>query len=119
MIIDSNIIIYSIQPENNYIREFLSKHSISVSVMTYIEVLGYHLITEEEKYYFEKFFNLINIIPLNSEIVDAAINIKQTKKITLADSIIAATALISKKTLITRNTQDFYWIDSLKISDIY
>jgi hypothetical protein len=47
MLLDSNIIIYASQPENTQIRQFIGEHDIVVSAISYIEVLGYHRLTEE------------------------------------------------------------------------
>jgi toxin FitB len=41
--------------------------------------------------------------------------LRQQRKMTLGDSLIAATALIYNQTLITRNDKDFDWIDGLKL----
>jgi len=49
MLLDSNIIIYASQPENTQIRQFIGEHDIVVSAISYIEVLGYHRLTEENR----------------------------------------------------------------------
>jgi predicted nucleic acid-binding protein len=36
---------------------------------------------------------------------------------TLGDSLIAATALVHGRTLVTRNTKDFQWIAGLRLLD--
>jgi len=57
------------------------------------------------------------IIPLNDDIVKTTIEIRKKNKIKTPDAIIAATAIVLGYTLITRNTNDFKKLDSLKIID--
>ena len=47
-IIDSNIIIYSLQPRNENLINWLKDHLLYVSSITQLEVLGYHKITHDE-----------------------------------------------------------------------
>ena len=52
MLLDSNIIIYAAQPENSALRQFMVEHSSAVSALSYIEVLGYHKLTKQERLIF-------------------------------------------------------------------
>ncbi|NJR63126.1 MAG: type II toxin-antitoxin system VapC family toxin [Cyanobacteria bacterium CRU_2_1] len=61
MLLDSNIIIYSAQPEHSQLRELIGEHSPAVSALSYLEVLGYHLLTEQQHQYFEEFFQTIQM----------------------------------------------------------
>ena len=117
MIIDSNIIIYSVIPEYNKVRIFLKEHEpeLAVSAISKIEVLGYHKLSAEDRLLFTGFFSSIRIIQIDNLIVDIATDIRQVKKITLGDSIIAATALYSGKKLFTNNASDFAGITGLNI----
>ncbi|MCX6152361.1 MAG: type II toxin-antitoxin system VapC family toxin [Ignavibacteriales bacterium] len=114
-LLDSNIIIYSAKPQNSFLREFIAKNSPYLSHLSYLEVLGYNLLTKEEKILFEKFFNESRLLPISKEIIDTAISLKQIKKMSIGDSIIAATALKNKLILVTRNSKDFSWINRLRI----
>ena len=40
MLLDSNIIIYAAQLENEFLREFIAENSPYVSALSYLEVLG-------------------------------------------------------------------------------
>ena len=51
--------------------------------------------------------NGFNIIPLNDEIAEIAVNIRKENKIKIPDAIIWATAKYTDSLLITRNTKDF------------
>jgi toxin FitB len=52
MLLDINIIIYASQPEHGQIRQFIGEHDIVVSAVSYVEVLGYHRLNEENRLYF-------------------------------------------------------------------
>ncbi|MBK9527922.1 MAG: type II toxin-antitoxin system VapC family toxin [Acidobacteria bacterium] len=115
MILDSNIIIYSALPESERLREFISEHSPNVSAIRRLEVLGYPDIEDEDKDYFAGFFTVATVIPIETEIIDGAIALRDKRKMSLGDALIAATALEHRLTLVTRNTKDFKWIDSLTL----
>ncbi len=52
MLIDSNILIYASEPRYAFLREFIKIHVPAVSIVSYIEVLGYDKLTEEQTKYF-------------------------------------------------------------------
>ncbi len=54
-------------------------------------------------------------IPLDEQIITRTIELRRQKKMSLADSIIAATALLHHLPLVTRNEADFSHIDELEI----
>jgi len=56
MLLDSNIVIYSAQPENEFLRRLIAEKVPAVSAVSYVEVLGYHRLAEAERRYFESFF---------------------------------------------------------------
>ncbi len=93
MILDSNIIIYSAVPEQKFLRDFILENLTLVSEISRIEVLGFHNLTDKLIEYFESFFFASKIIPISSEIVDFAICLRQTRKMSLGDALIAATSI--------------------------
>jgi toxin FitB len=82
-----------------------------------LEVLGYHQLNEKDKNDFHRLFERTEIYPVSSTIIELAIGLRQQRKISLGDAIIAATALEYRQTLITRNVKDFDWVDGLKVLD--
>ena len=116
MLIDSNIIIYAAKPEYPQLRRLIEERPPAVSAVSYVEVLGYHLLSEEERQYFEIFFAACPILAI-SEVLMQAVKLRQTRKMTLGDALIAGTALVHDLTLVTRNTKDFEWIGSLRLLD--
>ncbi len=117
MLLDSNIIIYAAQPEHAALRQFIETHTPAVSVISYIEVLGYHKLTTEDRQFLEQFFQAAEELPLSEIVVQWAIKLRQRRKMSLGDSIVAGTAIAYNRTLVTRNTEDFRWIEEIKLLD--
>jgi toxin FitB len=115
MLIDSNIIIYAAQPEHQAIRDFIAAHAPAVSAISYIEVLGYHRLTQEAGHYFETFFAAARILPITNDVIEQAVRLRQSRRITLGDALIAGTAMANNLMLVTRNIEDFNWIEDLQL----
>ena len=115
MLIDSNIIIYAAQPASAALREFIAQHAPAVSAVSYVEVLGYHRLTEQERQHFETFFAAAPVLPLSQDVLEQAVKLRQLRKMTLGDALIAGTALVHGLTLVTRNADDFNWIAGLSL----
>jgi len=114
-LLDSNIIIYSAKPANNFLREFIVKNNPKISALSYLEVLGYHNLNNNEKKYFEIFFNTSGLLEISKGILDEAVKLRQKQKMTIGDAIIAGTAIKDNLTLVTRNAKDFIRIKELKL----
>jgi hypothetical protein len=117
MLIDSNIIIYASKPGYEFLHSLMGQADLAVSVISYVETLGYHQLTEPEKRFLTEFFENVNLSPLSDPVLQRAVSLRQTRKMKLGDSLIAATALVAAVTLVTRNTQDFDWIPGLTLLD--
>ena len=115
MLIDSNIIIYAAQPANAALREFVAQHAPAVSAVSYVEVLGYDRLTEQERQHFEVFFAAAPVLPLSQDVPEQAVKLRQLRKMTLGDALVAATALAHGLTLVTLNVDDFKWIAGLAL----
>ncbi len=115
MLIDSNIIIYAAKTEHRHLREFIARHAPAVSAVSYVEVLGYHRLTEHEHRLFETFFATAKILALSEPVLDNAVKLRQRRNMTLGDALIASTALVYQLTLVTRNVKDFDWIIELPL----
>ncbi|MDO9140371.1 MAG: PIN domain-containing protein [Methylobacter sp.] len=59
--------------------------------------------------------NSLEIIYLNPACYELAIALKQQRKMSLGDALIAATCIEHHKTLATRNTADFDWIENMRV----
>ena len=114
-IIDSNIIIYAVQPQFTYLKKYIENADNYTSIVSKIEVLGFKELTFQDRQLLEDAFNLLNVIPLSEEIANRAILIKQQKRMSLGDSIVASTALVYDLELVTRNFDDFKSVKNLKL----
>ena len=83
----------------------------TISFISYIEFLGYKAATIA----MAEFINLANVIEMNKAIINTTILLRKNHRIQLPDAIIAATAIVTGMTLVTRNTDDFKNITDLKI----
>jgi toxin FitB len=63
------------------------------------------------------FFDTARIIPVSQAVLEQAVKLRQERKMSLGDSIIAATAIVDDLTLITANMADFKWITNIKLLD--
>ncbi len=117
MLADSNIIIYATQPRHYALRQFFAENSPFVSLVSYVEVLGYHKLKETEKQMLEEFFTASEILAVSNEVAAKAVELRQQRKMSLGDSLIAATAILHNLILVTRNTDDFNWIVNLSLQN--
>ena len=115
MLLDSNVIIYAIKPEYGSIRDLITKNETFISAISYLEVLGYHWLTDEDKKDFNEFFEAAAVIPISHDILEKAAELRQQRRMTLGDAIVAATALINELVLVTANEKDFSWIPGLTV----
>ena len=79
MLLDSNIIIYSALPENEFLLELIAAKPPAVSGISFVEVLGYHRLGEADRKFFEDFFAEIRILPLSQPVLDEAVRLRQDR----------------------------------------
>jgi len=80
MLLDSNIVIYAAEPGYDALRKFVAEHGPVVSVISKVEVLGYHRLSLENQKKLEIVFQSLPILPLSDEIIDRAISLRQKKR---------------------------------------
>lgn len=115
MLTDSNLIIYASRPDHPFLRDWFEREAPSVSAVSLVETLGYHRLVESEREFLEGFFAVARVLPLDALVLQQAVKFRQTRKMSLGDSLIAATALHHRLTLATRNVSDFSWIPGLAL----
>lgn len=116
-LLDSNIVIGAAKMGGEALFGWIDEGPHSVSAVTYIEVLGYHRLTDEDRADLEAFFSAIEILPITPEVVERAVQLRQARKMSLGDAIVAGAALVHELALVTRDTKDFARVDGLTIID--
>ena len=114
-LVDTNILIYYLEGEDR-ITSFIKKHlhACGISQINYLEVFSLPL-EQREKAVIENFVKLFEIFDIDSMITMQAIRNRQSKKVKLADNLIAATAQIHDLVLVTRNVKDFQNLPNLNL----
>ena len=80
-----------------------------------MEILGYHKLQPAEKVALTELLNSLDVVYLTPASYEIAFQLRQQQKITLGDSLIAATCLEKGYALATCNIGDFNWIGELKV----
>ena len=114
-LLDSNIVIHAVQPSNAWLRKEILEEPFAVSHTTRVEVLGWHLITAEDLSDLTTFIAAGTLLSITDNVADRAVILRQQRKMSLGDALIAATALEYGCDLVTRNTQDFRHISGLPL----
>ena len=117
MLVDSNILIYSLQAAYPQLRALVAHNLPALSAISYLETLGFPRITQQDINDLQRLFGILPILDIDRPILDRAVSLRQQRRMSLGDAIIAATALVHDKTLVTRNTSDFHWIADLRLLD--
>lgn len=117
MLADSNILIGAAHPNDAVLFPFIEAHQLSISAVTVVEVLGFWHITPTEQVVLRELIRGTPILPVTSKVVGTAVALRQARRMSLGDSLIAATALRHDLPLVTRNTDDFEWIANLQLVD--
>jgi predicted nucleic acid-binding protein len=113
---DTNFVIY-LYNGNEGVADYLN-YSFAITTTTEIELLGRLGLSELEKTFLKSLISKCEVLDLDREIVDMAINIKQLTKTKLADSIIAASSIVHGLPLITAD-KGFKNIPDLDLILIY
>ena len=114
---DSNLIIYAASGKYPDLVDWFAENKPVVSAVTLLEVLGYHKLKADEKDVLQNLFAELSVIYPSVEVFQKAIELRQQRKVSVSDALIAATAMIHSLTLATHNTSDFDWVDGLDIED--
>ena len=115
MLLDTNILIYMAQPGGEVLQAQMAAASPAASLIARVEALGFYRITAGERERMDKVFAWVEVLPVNDAVADAAILLRQARRMKLGDALIAATALLYELPLVTRNVDDFKHIAGLQI----
>lgn len=100
IVLDTNIVLYLLNGDAE-LASILNQMQLYVSIITEIELLGYQDVSNDDKVKIKYFLSECMIVPLNDEIKNLCIAIKQTSKVKTPDAIVAATSIYNQIPLIT------------------
>ena len=117
MILDSNVLIYAVEPGYAALRTYLAglNEQPLVSLITKLEVMGFHKLKPSDEVELKRLLAASAILPISEDIITEAIRLRQQRKRSLGDSIIAATGLLYKQPILTNNAADFADIEGLEV----
>lgn len=115
MLADTNLIIYATRPDYAVVSNWLVQTVPACSAITRVEALGYHRLNDDEQRAIDAIFASLKLIYPTPDTFERAIQLRRQRKMTLGDALIAATAMEHNLTLATANTDDFRWIDGLRL----
>ena len=117
--LDTNAIIYYLKGDKKVAQVlddiFSKNHPIFISTITEVELFSFSKLIKTDIKAINELLKTLSIIPLDSNLARLAGLVRAQYKIKTPDSIIAATALFSQTTLVTRNIKDFQKIPQLDL----
>ena len=120
--LDTNAIIYYLKDETRAVAQFrdvlLRDVPLYISAITEIELFGFSENSRAEILKIESILSTLAIIPVDSRIARIAGELRRIYRLKTPDSAVAATAMFTGSTLVTRNVRDFKNIPGLSIQEI-
>lgn len=93
----------------------LDAEQLEISVITRMELLAWRNADAGQLAILEEFINSTTIWNLDEPIILKGIEVRKNYNIKLPDAIIAATALVYNRELVTRNNNDFKNVQGIKL----
>lgn len=119
-VLDSNVFIEGVAGVPHAANALLKAGAIDwcgLSAISRLEVFGFPRLTPQDEQRFQVLLAQFHEIMVSNEVIDAAIKLRRQVKIKTPDAIVAASALVEKADLVTRNTSDFQGIPGLTVID--
>lgn len=109
IVLDTNVIILFAKGDERTV-QWLEKQRdrgevFAVSIISEIELLGFHKITEQEKKVIERWLQFCRVIDVGQAIAQIAVNLRRTYKLETPDSIIAATSFLMHAPLASHDAE--------------
>lgn len=100
------------------VEELLKVNALAVSVVTHMEIIA-GCANKAELRTWNNFMLKARVLPVDTFVSDKAIELMQTYNLShglqIADSLVAATALINGAALISKNQRDYRFIEGLNL----
>ncbi len=113
--LDTNIVIYACKPDGEWLSHWTDDPDAAIAGATRVEALGFPGISREDEAAIRGFVAASLCHPMDDEVIERAIKLRQQKKMGTADAIIAATALEFGLPLVTRDVEDFKHVAGLQL----
>jgi predicted nucleic acid-binding protein len=117
-LVDTNAVIdylgNKLPPSGMEFMNSLVDSSLYISLISKIEILGFNAPNSHYQV-LEEFVSDSTILNLSDDVISLTINIRKKNKIKIPDAIIAATAISTNCTLVTRNVSDFERVEGLSL----
>ncbi|MBM3888981.1 MAG: type II toxin-antitoxin system VapC family toxin [Verrucomicrobia bacterium] len=118
MLCDSNVLIYAAEPGETRFDPWVQHPEACLASVTRIEVLGFPgfaALDAARQARLETLVGSLVELELDRQVAERAIALRRERKMTLADSVIAATALEYGVPLVTQNVEDFKHVQGLRV----
>ena len=120
--LDTNAILYYLKDDTDAVFSlrgiFAQAVPLYVSAITELELFAYSKLSAEEERLIEELLSTVAVIPLDSHLARLAALVRRQYRLKVPDSAIAATALFTGSTLLTRNTRDFQRVLHLSVAKV-
>jgi predicted nucleic acid-binding protein len=121
-LLDTNVVIDAFAGRPEAIKAITSARKsdlewIGYSAITRLEVLGFLGLTAADEARLRWLLAQFSEAEVSAAIIERAIEIRRAVRLKTPDAIIAATALIYRATLVTRNVRDFSVVAELTVID--
>ena len=120
--LDTNAILYYLKDDANTVSLlrgiFAQNVPVYVSAITELELFAFSNLSAEEGALIEELLTTVAVIPVDSHIARLAGFVRRQYRLKVPDSAIAATAMFTGSTLLTRNTRDFRRVAPLSIMKV-
>lgn len=117
--LDTNVILYYLKDDAETVTIlrgiFAENAPLNISAMTELELFAFSKLTAHEEALIEDLLSTLAIIPVDSHVARLAAFVRRQYQLKVPDSVIAATALFTGSTLLTRNTRDFRRVKRLTV----
>ena len=123
ILLDTNIFIDHLRgytPAVRFFESIFTQKEVIFSAITEAELIaGKSCNNREKKDLLLQFLYQWKKIPVSNQIAVLAGDLSREKEMNIADAIVAATAVINKAALLTKNVKDFMGIEGLSIKSPY
>jgi hypothetical protein len=120
--LDTNVILYYLKDDPDtvsFLRKIFSQNvSLYVSAITELELFAFSNLSATEEALIEKLLTTVAVISVDSHIARLAALIRRQWRLKVPDSVIAATAMFTGSTLLTRNARDFQKVPRLSLRKV-